>query len=404
MIKLMRAFSFLAIPLLVFACGSDDNDVIEEPEEPWLEAIELDLTTLTLEVTDTDTLTVITDIGDSTVVWESSDPDVVKMGEEGGLLALKSGTATITASVGGLTATCDVIVDLTIFVGGSAREFEAAYWKNGKINYLTITGNNEGLYSWVNNIKALNGHLYAGGIKLEQHSIIWKDFDEIILGDGYQEVKEMATMQNEIYAVINNGNLFKLSETDGLSLIRDEAHIANSIYIDKDDIYVGGITQYGNESRPAIWKNGNELVLDYDEYTWITDVFVSQDIFYACGYENLGAGVVQARYWENTVKANLTEGSTKALVKSIVVDDDDIYIAGSLNHRPAVWKNGEVFFYAESGIEGSIAEIIMHDGNLYAAGGLDLGTNSVGVVWKNAEEIFRTDVFDQGYINCIEIK
>ncbi|WP_370086524.1 Ig-like domain-containing protein [Ekhidna sp.] len=389
---------FLLLAMLMLACNNDQDS------EPGIQAIELNKTLINLEVTDRDSVKVTTDIGDLDITWESSNPDVATIDEDGDILALNSGSTTITANVDGITATCEVNVEVTIFVGGSAMEFEAVYWKNGKINYLTTTGNDEGYYSWVNSIRVLNGDVFSGGLKLEQNTLLWKNSEEIILGNGYNEVKEIAIKGNDVYAAVGNGKVFRWNESEELELLSDDASRAHSIFIKNEDIYVGGLKKISEEFRPAIWKNGSELILNNDEYTWVTDVFVDGDDFYVCGYEYIGGGLSHARYWKNTVKTNLTDGSTKAIPQSIAVKDGDIYIGGSLNNRPAIWKNEEATFYAESGIDGSINEIQFHDGNLYAAGEISLESSSYGVVWKNGEEIFRTDVFDQGTINCISVK
>ncbi len=386
------------LAMLMLACNNDQDS------EPGIQAIELNKTLINLEVTDRDSVKVTTDIGDLDITWESSNPDVATIDEDGDILALNSGSTTITANVDGITATCEVNVEVTIFVGGSAMEFEAVYWKNGKINYLTTTGNDEGYYSWVNSIRVLNGDVFSGGLKLEQNTLLWKNSEEIILGNGYNEVKEIAIKGNDVYAAVGNGKVFRWNESEELELLSDDASRAHSIFIKNEDIYVGGLKKISEEFRPAIWKNGSELILNNDEYTWVTDVFVDGDDFYVCGYEYIGGGLSHARYWKNTVKTNLTDGSTKAIPQSIAVKDGDIYIGGSLNNRPAIWKNEEATFYAESGIDGSINEIQFHDGNLYAAGEISLESSSYGVVWKNGEEIFRTDVFDQGTINCISVK
>lgn len=384
------------IILTISSCVSDEG--------PSVSQIELNKTSITMEVSDRDTLSVVSATDNKVINWESSDPDVAIIGNDGIVLAMKSGNTTITATVDGVSASCELTVDLTIFLGGSTSEFEAAYWKNGEINHLTTTGNDEGLYSWVNSLRVLNGQIYSGGIKLEQNSILWQNNEEIIIGNGYHEVKKIATAENDIYALVDNGKLFKYSELEELTLHREYAGRTNSIFIHNDDFYVGGVIRIGEEFRPAIWKNGNELILDYSEYTWITDVFVEDGNFYMCGFEYLGGGLAQSRSWKNTTKTDLTDGTTPAHVNSIAVQGSDVYIAGSQNRRPAIWKNGEIIYYTQSDVTGSINEILFHDGNLYAVGSLSMEVNSVGVVWENGEEIFRTDIFNNARLYCIEVK
>lgn len=396
LIKNVLTILLSVIILQISSCVSDEGLSASK--------IELNKTFINLEVSDKDTLSLVSVTDNKVINWASSNPEVAIIGNDGIVLAKNSGNTTITATVDGVSASCELTVDLTIFLGGSANEFEAAYWKNGEINYLTTTGNDEGLYSWINSLRVLNGQIFSGGIKLEQNSILWKDDEEIIIGNGYQEVKKIAILESDIYAIVDNGKLFKYSGLGDLTLNRDYAGRTNSIFIHNDDFYTGGVTKIGEEFRPVIWKNENELILDHSEYTWITDVFVEGSDFYACGYEFLGAGIAESRSWKNTKKTYLTDGTTMAQANSIAVQESDIYIAGSQDRRPAIWKNGEIVYYTQTGVIGSINEILFHDGNLYAVGSLSMEVNSVGVVWKNGEEIFRTDIFDNAHLNCIEVK
>ena len=76
--------------------------------------ISMDKTTLTVNRDRTDKLTVIfspedtTD--DQTVTWSSSDPSIADVDQQGNVTGHKIGTATITATCGKFTATCDVTV------------------------------------------------------------------------------------------------------------------------------------------------------------------------------------------------------------------------------------------------------------------------------------------------------
>ena len=77
-----------------------------------IESLTLDKTTLSLAVGETATMTAIVkpdDVTDKTVTWLSSDESVVKV-DNGKMTALKAGQAKITAVVGNITTSCDVVV------------------------------------------------------------------------------------------------------------------------------------------------------------------------------------------------------------------------------------------------------------------------------------------------------
>lgn len=76
-------------------------------------AIELDKSAVELTAGESDDLTAtLTDMGkDAVVVWSSSDAAVATVDSNGHITAVAEGTATITATCNGLTATCTVIVN-----------------------------------------------------------------------------------------------------------------------------------------------------------------------------------------------------------------------------------------------------------------------------------------------------
>ena len=107
-------------------------------------SVRLNKTTLDLSVYDTFTLTATTENTDAAVVWSSSDSTVASV--DGGLVsALKVGSATITASAGGASATCDVTVtkstDVPVFkmdtnikvASGDTYTFDLAVTWKGEI-------------------------------------------------------------------------------------------------------------------------------------------------------------------------------------------------------------------------------------------------------------------------------
>ncbi len=96
------------------AGGKSDSCVVTVVGEGIaVSSVTLDKTSLTLTEGDTSTLvaTVLpTDATDKTVTWDSSDTSVATV-SDGTVTAIKEGTATITASAGGKSATCAVTVN-----------------------------------------------------------------------------------------------------------------------------------------------------------------------------------------------------------------------------------------------------------------------------------------------------
>lgn len=83
----------------------------------FLAALELDESELSLDVGDTEDLTVTSEIGDADVLWETSDATIATV-DDGTVTSHKGGEVTISATVAGVTATTDVSVAHDIYVSG----------------------------------------------------------------------------------------------------------------------------------------------------------------------------------------------------------------------------------------------------------------------------------------------
>ncbi|MDE7292207.1 MAG: leucine-rich repeat protein [Treponemataceae bacterium] len=110
---------------LVVGCsnGTDESD---DPTPIAVESVTLSSSALTLEQGKSYTLSVnITpwNADDKTVTWSSSDTAIARVYSDGDVLAIKGGTATITARVGNKQATCTVTVK-TIAVENISLNFE----------------------------------------------------------------------------------------------------------------------------------------------------------------------------------------------------------------------------------------------------------------------------------------
>lgn len=373
-------------------------------------SINLNESEITLKVTDVDTLSILTDIGDLDISWVSSDPEIVAVDERGRLVALNSGSANIVASVGDLSVACAVTVDVTVFLGGYYNDYDAAYWKDGVMHPLTYDSLEEGYFSYVNSIKVVNGNIFAGGQKQEVYNTIWKNGEETFLElTGWaNELMELAAWDDGVLAVGGRDRIYLWNETDGISYWSGENEKASgtSIFVDNSDIYIGGMQNVGGINRASIWKNQQAFTLDYTIYHIVKDIYVENGDFYTCATEYIGTGQVKSKYWKNETLVELTDGTYNSSVSSILVMDGDVYVGGQKRDKPVVWKNGEEIFYEDASVKGIIQELVAHGNDLYAVGNVRVAGNYVysGVVWKNGEEIFRTELFDDAYLYCIDVK
>ena len=104
------------------------------------ESVTLNMTSLKLEVGDTELLkaTVLPeDTTDKTVTWSSSNDEVVTVNENGEIEAVALGKATITATCGSVSATCEV--DVMIFAESVTLSKTSVTLKAGESETLTAT-------------------------------------------------------------------------------------------------------------------------------------------------------------------------------------------------------------------------------------------------------------------------
>ena len=95
---------------------------------------------------------------DKTVTWQSSDPQIVSVDAEGNLVAIKAGTATITATAGGKSASCIVsvypedppfdAVDMGLSVKWANRNLGAERFENPGGYYAWGETETKSVYSW----------------------------------------------------------------------------------------------------------------------------------------------------------------------------------------------------------------------------------------------------------------
>lgn len=91
--------------------GITDNATLNAFTAAAVTSVELDQSAVTLQVEETVPLTATTDNDAFGVVWKSDNEDVATVDANGMVTAVATGTANVTASMGGKTATCAVTVE-----------------------------------------------------------------------------------------------------------------------------------------------------------------------------------------------------------------------------------------------------------------------------------------------------
>ena len=130
--------------------------------------VTLDRTVLALFPGDTTALTATVEpdtATDKTVTWESSDPNVATVDQSGKVTAVAPGTATITATAGGKTATCTVTVTdrtYTVSVNPTSLEFDTICPGDARPAAKTVTITNTGNQTVEVTLPAATGYTITG--------------------------------------------------------------------------------------------------------------------------------------------------------------------------------------------------------------------------------------------------
>lgn len=119
--KVKKMILFLSVAMLLAGCDKDNAPVA-------VSEVTLSRTALTMTVGDTEKLTATVlpeHAGYDGLVWSSNNTSVALVDVEGLVTAVSAGNATITATVGGKQATCEVTVADAVPEGLTVTTYEA---------------------------------------------------------------------------------------------------------------------------------------------------------------------------------------------------------------------------------------------------------------------------------------
>lgn len=385
----MKNFIYLILSgALAFAsCSKDDPAPVEVGE------VKLNKTTLTLAVGEEQTLTatVLPDNAENkTVAWSSSDTKIATVSDAGLVKAVAVGSATITATGGGKSATCAVTVE-PITVESVTLDRTELTLKPGDSETLTATvlpdDATDPKVVWTTSDKAIATISDAGLV-----TPVAPGKATITATAGAQSATCTVTVEPDVYVVghsssdysVRKGLLWKNGVVSELPLLN-----ANSLYISKGAVYVCGNYYKDNDAfaSPVIWKDGTLVELERSGTTEVaTSIFIDGETVYAAGH----AGGNTAYLWKDGVRSLVNTENRQVTCKAytVAVSDGDVYVGGdrrdgTADRSATYWKNGVATNLTDGSEYASIRSIAVVNGVVYAAVyGYESGTQKA-MLWTN---------------------
>ena len=375
----MKNFIYLILSgALAFAsCSKDDPAPVEVGE------VKLNKTTLTLAVGEEQpfTATVLPDNAENkTVTWSSSDTKIATVSDAGLVKAVAEGSATITATADGKSATCAVTVKsvtldkteltlhrtdtetLTATVLPDDAPDPKVVWTTSDGAVATVS---EGIVTAVAPGKAT-----------------------ITAASGDQSATCAVTVEPDVYVIGHDRNR---TSTDRKNAILWKNGVPTElpfwdvynggIKISDGDVYVAGV--YGNPYNASVGVMKNEVLTEWSKVGYDISFFVSGEDEYLA-FSRGGRAIIHKNKIETTLDPDLV-----ASTYSVVVLNGDVYVGGRRifnkgGHSATYWKNGVATDLTDGTWNAAVLSMTIADGVIYAVGYQHLSPGDAkAVLWKD---------------------
>ncbi|MCL6266773.1 Ig-like domain-containing protein [Flagellimonas myxillae] len=323
------------------------------------ESIELATTSMELHTLDTAEFPEITnwdEFENPTISYESDNENVIEVDENGNLTALQAGEAEITITIGELTETVAVTVVGRMFVAGfieknDGDEYTAAIWINGELLEI-IDGTSTAAYD----IFVQGTDIFTTGVDYTEDGTlvkVWKN--------------------QALFDVLTNG--------------QNNAY-SRALFLDGLDVYVAGF-QNNDKNMAMYWKNGNAHILSNETKSANAyDIELYDGELYIAGREQNESNELVAKYWKDGIATDIADGAAAHSI--FIVDDSSVYTAGyGKQFNPPrniarAWINNELLYELGDLDHNSVVKSIVVEGTDVYMAGIDWSTN-MAKLWINDE-------------------
>src|SRR5688572_27118621 len=303
------------------------------------------------------------------------------------------------------------------YVGDVNGHSRATYWKNG----VPVTLSGPGQHSDARDIVFVNDDVYVAGHRNTGVFTVarwWKNGVEMKVSDDarFSNAESIFVAGSDVYITGQEGNAAGKSiakywkNGNPTDLADDAGASATSLTVHGRDVYVGGHSIRNGNTVGTVWKNGVPTFLTTG-FSFVWDIHVSGNDVYTTGsIRNTGPGVGFVSYWKNDLAVLLGPGLGSGSGRSIVVAENDVYVAGLEANAKSIqvakyWKNGapvgltDGAYYASGNAIDVLGEDVYVGGIEYNAAGVP-----VAKVWKNGVPTSITDGSYAAVINAIVIR
>lgn len=411
MLHFNRLLAAVCVTGLVFASCQKDPEKIE------VSSITLDPTELTLEPGNTAVLkaAVAPENADyDGIFWASDNVDVATV-ENGTVTAVSKGTATITATVEGKSATCKVTVKTS--VAELKLSHTEVTLEIGKTQTLTATVDAEGVVTSVAEgtatITASTGDKSAScKVTVVKAAVIYVTGYDDKLGTAFRWTRgdysatDLSTDPNQAtkaFDITLSGDDVYIggcaTNADGYFIptlwkngqaqtLMDASQPIDgevqSVSVSGNDVYAAGwyrvnksATTSFKRDAAVVWKNGSQIELANTSYAQAFEVRAEGSKVYVCGFTTNSDGFAMPTLWTSTDGLNTFQTKTfggvakHAYAEGLCVSGDDVYMVGygdnGENRSAMLWKNGEAVKILDNG-KSYAYSVTVADGHVYVVG------------------------------------